>query len=289
VIPAIFNPLFCYLKVVNFIIMKLGPIYLLVFLLTCSKFLFSQEFEYRTVENNAFADGERLKFRVYYHSFLTGKLDAGIATLEVKNSLRRFGGREVYHIVGIGKSNRTFDLFYKVRDRFESFVDKQSIMPHYFVRRTQEGGYVKDDDVFFDHETLTAQSRKKTTTITPYIQDIISASYYARTLDATNLKVGENISINFFLDDSSYVSVIQFMGRENIETEMGTFRCLAFRPMVATGDVFDNPYPMTLWVTDDKNKVPVLAKSEVIVGSVKMELVKYSGLANPMEARIEEE
>lgn len=269
--------------------MNRNPIFFLVFLLCFSNLLLSQDFEYRTIENNAFTYGEKLKFRVYYHSFLTGKVDAGIATLEVKTSHRKFSGREVYHIVGIGKSNRTFDLFYKVRDRYESYIDTKSIMPHLFIRRTQEGGYTKDDDVYFDHQNLIAQSLKKITKITPYIQDIISASFYARTLDATNLEIGENISVNFFLDDSSYVSVIQFVGREIIETETGTYKCLAFKPMVVTGEVFSNPYPMTLWVTDDKNKMPVLAKSEVIVGSVKMELVKFSGLANPVDARLKED
>ncbi len=261
---------------------------LLVFLVLANP-LRPQDFKFRDIQNNAFTYGEKLKFRVYYHSFLTGKVDAGTATLEVKNTPDRFNNREVYHIIGIGKSNRTFDFFYKVRDRFESYVDTKSLMPHYFVRRTQEGGYVKDDDVFFDQQNLIAQSRKKITKITPYVQDIISASYYARTLDATNLKIGENLSVNFFLDDSTYISVIQFMGREVIETETGTYRCLAFKPMVVTGEVFDNPYPMTLWVTDDKNKMPVLAKSEVIVGSVKMELIKFSGLVNPVEALMEEE
>lgn len=269
--------------------MNCNPRNFLFLFILFSNLLLSQDFEYRTIDNNAFDFGEKLKFRVYYHSFLTGKVDAGTATLEVKNTLRRFGGREVYHIVGIGKSNRTFDLFYKVRDHFESYVDKISIMPHFFIRRTKEGGYTKDDDVIFDHQNLIAQSRKKITKITPYIQDIISASYYARTLDASNLVIGENISVNFFLDDSSYVSVIQFVGREVVETETGTYRCLAFKPMVVTGEVFSNPYPMTLWVTDDKNKMPVLAKSEVIVGSVKMELVKFSGLANPVEARVEDD
>jgi len=269
--------------------MNRNQVYFLVLFLCYSNLLLSQDFEYRTIENNAFTYGEKLKFRVYYQSFLTGKLDAGTATIEVNNSLRRFDKREVYHIVGVGKSNRTFDLFYKVRDRYESFVDKQSIMPHLFIRRTKEGGYEKDDDVYFDHQALTAQSRKKSTRITPYIQDVISATYYARTFDASTLVEGENISINFFLDDSSYVSVIQYVGKEVIETELGTFRCLVFKPMVVTGEVFDNPYPMTLWVTDDKNKVPILAKSEVIVGSVKMELVKYSGLANPVGARLEED
>lgn len=244
------------------------------------------EFEYRKVENNAWETGEMLKYRIFYESLLTGQVNAGTAEIEVKKSSRKFDGREVYHIVGIGKSNRTFDMFFKVRDRFETFIDKEAIAPHHFIRRTKEGGYVRDDDVDFDHKAAIAASRRKTKPIIPYVQDILSAAYYARTLNADTLKVGDNISVNFYLDDSLYVSVIQFQGRELVETSLGVFRCLAFKPMVATGEVFSNPYPMTLWITDDENKIPVLGKSAVIVGSVMMELIQYSGLKNPVRSKI---
>lgn len=246
----------------------------------------TDNFSYRSVENKAWAVGENLKFKVYYESLLTGKVNAGTAEIDVKRSVRKFDNRETYHIVGTGKSNRAFDWFFKVRDRFESFVDKEALIPHHFVRRTREGGYVRDDDVDFDHNRGIATSRRKTKPITPNVQDIISAVYYARTLSADTLKVGDNISINFYLDDSLYVSVIQFQGREIVETDLGKFRCLAFKPMVVTGEVFSNPYPMTLWVTDDENKLPILAKSAVIVGSVKMELTGYSGLKNPIRSKM---
>ncbi len=265
---------------------KLNIAFLWIFLF--SQFIVvAQEFKYRTVENDAFIAGEKLKFRVYYEAMFTGKVDAGTATVEVKNSGRKFKDREVFQIVGVGKSSKAFDFFFPVRDRFESYVDKLALVPHLFVRRTREGSYVKDDDVIFDHENGTAQSRQKTQPVEPFIQDIISAVYYARTIDFTDAKEGQNFSINFFLDDSAYVSVIQFQGREVVETSLGVFNCLAFKPMVATGEVFGNPYPMTLWVTDDENKLPILGKSAVIVGSVKMELIKYSGLAHPVTAKLD--
>ncbi len=262
---------------------KLFAFFLLIPALT----VLGQEFEFREIENNAFKAGEKLKYKVYYESMFTGQVTAGIGELEVKNSNRRFNGREVYQIIGTGRSNRAFDFFFKVRDRFESFVDKKGIFPHHFIRRTREGGYVKNDDVYFDHINLTATSSYKTKDISPYIQDIVSAVYYARTLSADTLKVGDNLSVNFFLDDSAYVSVIQYRGKEIVETELGVFRCLTFKPMVVTGEVFSNPYPMTLWITDDENKIPVLARSAVVVGSIAMELITYSGLKNPMDAKIE--
>lgn len=262
-------------------------VFLLSVFFILSSFGFAQEREYRIIENNAFEIGEKLKFKVYYESLITGKVNAGTATLEVKSSKRRFSGREVYHIVGIGKSNPAFDMFFKVRDRYESYVDKEGLFPHLFIRRTREGGYVTNDDVYFDHAELTATSSNKTKDITPYIQDIVSASYYARTLSADTLEEGDNISVNFFLDDSAYISVIQFVGRQNVETDLGIFRCLTFQPMVVTGEVFSNPYPMTLWITDDENKLPILGKSAVVVGSVKMELIKYWDLRNPIESKLD--
>lgn len=246
----------------------------------------AQEFEYRTVENNSFEVGEKLKFKVYYDSFISGKVNAGTATIEVKSTKRRFNKRDVYNIVGTGKSNPAFDMFYKVRDRFESYMDKDALVSHHFIRRTKEGGYEMEDDVYFDHENGVAKSSNDTIKIEPNIQDILSAVYYARTFDFTDAEVGQNYPVDFYLDDSVYVSVIQFAGRELVETDLGVFNCLAFMPMVVTGEVFSNPYPMKLWVTDDENKLPILGKSEVIVGSVKMELIKYSGLKNPIEAKV---
>ena len=96
------------------------------------------------------------------------------------------------------------------------------------------------------------------------------------------------IPVYFFLDDSVYNSAILFDGRENIEIELGTFRCLKFRPGMATGEVFADKYPMEMWVTDDKNHLPILIKSAVIVGNVKAELMEYSGLANPLTSLIQQ-
>ncbi len=239
------------------------------------------------LKNEAYTYNEKLKYRVYYHSLLTGKLTAGIATLEIGDKPVKVANRHTYHIEAIGKSKGLFNLFYKVHDRFETFIDEDSLVPLSFLRRTREGGYVVDDDVVFDHTNLVATSRQETKKIQPNTQDIISAFYYARTLNFSNLKTGQNFPMIFYLDDSVYTSVIQYLGKEVIEIELGKFKCLKFKPMVVTGEAFDDPYPMTLWISDDKNRIVLLAESEIIVGSVKMELLKFSGLRNPLTSKID--
>jgi hypothetical protein len=240
---------------------------------------FSQPFA--PVRNDAFVRGEKLTYRAYYDSYVTGKVTAGIATLTVEQNPKVYDGRPAYHVVGEGHSKGAFNWFYKVNDRFETYIDEEFLIPWFFMRRTQEGDYRYSDDVKFNQYSGSVLSTRKNKKVPPGTHDILSAFFYARTLDLSNLVPGQNIPINFYLDDSLYVSQIRFAGREEVITDLGKFRCLRFKPMVATGNVFSQPYPMDVWITDDRNHIPVLAKSEVVVGSVKLELIGFSGLASP--------
>ncbi|NTW31685.1 MAG: DUF3108 domain-containing protein [Bacteroidetes bacterium] len=243
-------------------------------------------------KNEAFKRGEYIRYRVFYDALLSGEVNAGEAELEVKNETKVIAGRNTYHIVGLGLTKGVFNIFFKVVDRYETYIDEEALVPWVFIRRVNEGGYKIIQDVTFNQfkNTVTTVDGKNNTTNTLIVkenmQDIISAIYYARTLDFTNAKIGQSFSIPFTLDDSIYSSKIIYEGKEIKKISMGTFNCLKFKPMVATGTVFSDPYPMTLWVTDDKNHIPLFAESEILVGSVKLELIKYSGLANPLTSKI---
>jgi hypothetical protein len=239
------------------------------------------------VKNTAFIRGEKLRFSVYYDSYVTGKVTAGVATLEIKFEDKKTDGRSTYHIIGEGKSKGAFNLFFKVNDRFESYMDEEYLVPWTFIRNTHEGDYKMQDEVRFNQFSGSYSSSRANKKMQSGTHDILSAFYYCRTLDFSNLKLGERFPVNFMLDDSVYISLIEFAGREDVETDLGSFHCLRFKPMVATGSVFSQPYPMDIWVTDDKNRMPVLAKSAVVVGSVKLELTEYKGLANPPAALFE--
>jgi hypothetical protein len=239
------------------------------------------------VDEIPFQRGESGKYKVYYDSWLTYRINAGVGLISITDEVKMFNGRPTFHFEVIGKSVGMFNWFFKVDDRFESYADEESIIPYHFIRRTREGGFRYEDDIDFDQENHIAKSRRAEKPVPPNVKDIVSAFYYMRTIDFSNAVAGDEFYLDFYLDDSAYVSKIIFEGREIVETSMGKFRCLKFRPMVAQGEIFQEPYPMTLWVTDDRNKAPVLGKSAVIVGSVKIELVKIRGLKYPMEAKLD--
>jgi len=243
--------------------------------------------EYKKVDNFAFKRGEKFVFRVYYESIMTGKVTAGEATLEVTSDEKIIGGRRTYHVVGYGKSKGLFNMFFKVVDRFESYFDEETLMPWLFIRRTKEGGYIKDDDVTFIHNKKIAVSRTATKPIPDGVHDFLSAFYWARNININKYSNGESAFFNFFLDDTTYQSKLVFVGKETIKTSLGKFKTIKIKPGVAQGNVFNNEHPIELWVTDDKNRIPLIAQSQVIVGKVKMELISYSGLANPITAKLE--
>jgi hypothetical protein len=259
-------------------------LFLLIVTLLFSGIANSQESTYRKVNNEAFTSGEFLKWRFYYDSWLAG-ITAGYGEATIKDTI--YNARQVYHIDASGYTIGMFNWFYKVRDNFHSYLDKKTLAPHLFVRRTREGGYKKYDEYHFNQDENYVTTRSDTVITPDYIQDFISAVYYARTFRSDTLEPGDAIPIQFFIDDSVYNSALIYEGKEIVEIKLGKFHCLRFKPGMATGEVFSSKYPMTLWVTDDKNHVPILATSAIIVGNLKAELKEYKGLANELTSLIE--
>ena len=114
------------------------------------------------------------------------------------------------------------------------------------------------------------------------MQDMLSAFYHARTLDLSTAKPGDIFAMNAFVDKEIFPVKIKFIARETITTDLGTFKCLKFRPIIQKGRVFKNEEDLNVWISDDKNHIPILGQCNVLVGSIKAELTGYSGLANPV-------
>lgn len=234
--------------------------------------------ELPSVNKNAFKRGELLSFRLHY-----GIMDAGTATLAITDEAKELGGRKTFHVVGLGESKGTFDWFFKVRDRYETYIDEKALVPWLFVRRVQEGGYKLSQDYIFNHFNQKVNvGEGKVFPIEPNMQDMLSAFYQARNMDLSNAKPGDLFALKCFVDNEIWPLQIKFIGRETVETDAGTFKCLKFRPIVQKGRVFKREEDLNIWISDDKNHIPVKGQADVLVGSIKMELTGFSGLANPV-------
>jgi hypothetical protein len=229
--------------------------------------------------NTTFTDKEFIGFKVYY-SVIGLYVDAGNANFSVnKTSLNN---KPVYHIVGIGNSNPSYDWIFKVRDRYESYIDTGSLKPYRFIRNVDEGGYTKYEYVNFNHESKTAVSTRGTFAIPDCIQDVLSAVYYARNIDFSKYKPGDKIPFSMFIDDQVHKLYIRYVGKETIKTRYGKFRSIKFMPMLIKGTIFEGGEKMTVWVTDDLNHMPIRIESPITVGSVKVDMMSYRNLRHPV-------
>lgn len=238
----------------------------------------SKDSNLRVIKHKAFEPGERLRYRLHY-----GFVDAGEAVLEVKKSDKQVKGRDVWHVKGTGRTLGAFNAFYKVRDVYESYIDASGVFPWVFVRRVDEGGHkINQDYTFYQHKNKVNTGDGKEFEVPSNVQDMISTFYYARTLDFQNAKEGDVFTINVFLDNEIYPMKIKYKGKEMLRLRKGKFNCLKFTPVVQEGRVFNSDEDMEVWITDDDNKIPVLAKAKIKVGSIKMQLVEWEGVSSPI-------
>jgi hypothetical protein len=231
----------------------------------------------RTIKNESFKRGEDLKFRIHY-----GIIDAGMAEIEIMDENKVLNDRSTMHIVGTGTSKGAFDFFFKVRDRYETYIDEAAISPVVFIRKVNEGGYKFNQNQVYDNDKKKVNSNGKSFDVPDYTQDMLSAYYFARTMDLSNAKAGDVFSVNSFIDNEVWDLKIKYIGKETIQTDVGKVKCIKFRPIVQKGRIFKKEEDLNVWISDDKNHIPIRAQANVLIGSVRMDITSYSNLANPL-------
>ncbi len=233
------------------------------------------------IHNNAFTYGEQLNYRIHY-----GPLKGGTANFEVSADPVKINERNTYHIKVKGKSAGLVDMMFKVHDEFESYLDEEALIPWKAIKKVKEGKYTDSDFILFDQLNGFATSRRGKVDILQQTQDVVSAIYFARSTNMTNAKIGDIFPVNFYMDGQNYLLRFKYTGRETIKTDAGTFKALVIKPQLIQGRVFKDDEALTLWVSDDENKLPLLVESDIFVGSIKAELVSYRNVKNALSAKI---
>ncbi|WP_339916024.1 DUF3108 domain-containing protein [Yeosuana marina] len=239
-------------------------------------------------QESSFGDGEWFKFRMSYSGFLK----AGNATLSVKET--KLNDKDVYHVTGKGWTTGMIKWFFKVKDRYESYFDRETLLPYKFIRNIDEGGYTKDLEIDFDHrenKAYVTDKKNNTKTVyatTPNIQDMVSTYYYLRnTINPKDLKIGDEIRTDMFFDKENYGFKLKYLGEETISTDFGNIECLKFRPYVMAGRVFKEEESLTLWVSRDKNKLPLRIRADLAVGSLRADLEAFKGLQHSFKVVVD--
>jgi len=224
-----------------------------------------------------FKAGEELNYRLKYGWFTGAE-----AHLRVADTDTRFEGKPAWHIIADGNTAGTFDVFYKVRNRYESFIDRNTLLPYLYTEDRHEAKYKHKDHVVFDHQTEKITANSGVYPFSGKVFDFPSAYYFARCLDVSKLKIGDKFDLHYFLEDAVQTLTITYLGKDKVDCPLGTFNCLKFNPTIIPGKIFRKNSKLYLWVTDDNNRIPVKAHVELVVGSVTMELTNAKGLKYPL-------
>jgi hypothetical protein len=238
---------------------------------------FGQELPF--VKEPVFKPGEVLTYKLKY-----GFITAAEGTLRVLATDFKFDGKPTLRLSVDGQTSGTFDVFYKIRDHYDSYIDVDNLKPYFYQENIREGNYRRQDKARFSQNEKKVVATKGTFT-TPNMQtfDLVSSYYFARSLDISKMKIGDFVKLNYFLGDEVSQLEIQYLGREVIKTKLGKIRCLKFSPSIKPGRIFRKDSRLYLWVSDDGNRVPLKAQVEILVGSVIMEIKSANGLQHPLE------
>lgn len=244
------------------------------FLFTIHQYVFSQDL----IRKNtlAYKDGEQLSYRLKY-----GIFTAAEANLKIEESPAKFEEKPTYHIVIDGKTAGSFDVFFKVRNRYESFIDRATTLPYYYTENRREGKYRRSDKVLFDYENKKITAQTGTFPFNSQVFDLPSAYYFARNLDLSKIKPGDELKLQYFSEKKIETLGITYVGKEDVTCDLGTFNCLKFCPSIVPGRIFRKDSKLYLWITNDGNRIPVKAQVELLVGTVTLEITNAKGLKYP--------
>lgn len=239
--------------------------------------------EFCGIRNTAFQAGEQVTFHVYY-SVVGAYIHAGTATFTT--TLGTYANKPVYHVVGDGKTKSSYDWIYRVRDKYETYIDTATLQPYKFIRNVDEGGYKKYETITFNRTANTAVTNSGVFKVPNCVQDVLSAMYYARNVDFAKYKVEDKIPFKMFLDNEVFDMYIRYLGKETVKTQYGKFRAIKFKPLLLKGTIFEGGEKMTVWVSDDPNRVVLRVESPIVVGKVKIDMMSYRNLRYPLTSMV---
>lgn len=214
-----------------------------------------------------FRPGESLRFSVQY-----GFIHAGNAWLEVPEIVD-WNGRPAWRLVARAQSNGFFDKVYKVRNRIESVWDVERQHSWRYFEDRHEGRFNANDTLRYDPDSLVMRYKDGRSFPLPGpVQDALSSFYLTR---FRALPIGGRVTFDYHASRKTAPMEVRVLGRETVRTPAGKFSCIVIEPLLKAGGIFKNNGRLVIWLTDDARRMPVLMKSKVMIGSVKVVLQEY--------------
>lgn len=235
--------------------------------------LYAQKDTAILLPNLSFQPGEVIDYKIKY-----GFITVGEASLQVKESDKVIGSNKTTHLVAEGRTSSAAKFIVSVRNRYDSYIDSKTLLPYLYTESVQEDNYHRDAYIKFDRKNNKVMTKNKKEEAPRNTLDIISSFFFARSLNISNVKIGDTIKLKYYMEDGLYPLNITYLGKETIKTKIGKYECLKFSPSLLAGRVFRKDSKMYLWISNDENRIPMRIEAEILVGSVYLEVQSAGGL-----------
>ncbi len=241
--------------------------------------------EAQCIENTAFNSGEKLEFTGYYNwGFIwlnAGKIKVDVNTIQYQN-------KSAYQLKAAAKNAKAFEIFFKLRDSLTTILDTATLKPYSLDRITNEGNYHARHVYSYQYPqgVIKTYIRKNKRKVKKFnlpmkgcVNNILSVLAYARNINYDKLKKGDKIPFQMLVDGKISKVEVRYKGVGKVKTKRGyKFNCYKITPVLPEGSMFKGGDEMVIWLSKDKNRVPVMVEAKIPVGSVKGVLENYSGL-----------
>lgn len=246
-------------------------------------------------EDLAFRSGERMDFILHYK---WGSINTDVGTATVSLDSLTFNGQKAFKCTASGRTKKFFDVFFKVRENFSSWFTREGMRPLKFTRDTYEGGYEARNTYLYkwdaaepyiaaDVYTSKMGQKSMQLPLTPCTYDLPALFFFARNMDIENVEPGKRYPMTFAIDEEIYNVYFILYGRETIKVKgLGTVNTIRFAAKLLEGEVFKGEEDMTIWVSDDENRLPVYFEAPLRVGVAAGRMSGYGGLKSPFTSLV---
>jgi hypothetical protein len=230
----------------------------------------------------AYLPGEQLEYRVHY-----GFFNAGTAYMRVTDKYYLVNNKVCFRAEIIGNSTWAFDQIVKIRDVWGTYFDTVNFQPQKSFRSIRENRYRKREETFFDYskniaKVVAENDTPKIVKVLPNVQDIVSGYYFLRLQNYEGIKKNDTLRLNGIFEDKFYNFKILYLGKTRIKTKFGRTDCFLISPIMPENKLFKGKNPIKMWISDDKNRIPMKVEAELILGAAELDLIEYSNLKYPI-------
>ncbi|HIS22311.1 MAG TPA: DUF3108 domain-containing protein [Candidatus Cryptobacteroides intestinipullorum] len=244
----------------------------------------------------AYQAGEKFSFSIHYE---WGAIDSDVGWANIVLDTLRVNGTKAFHCMVYGRTTRLYDLFFPVRENFQSWFTYDGLKPLRFTRDTHEGKYVarntyvyrrdglSDDHIMAEVYTSSDGDRSVELPLNACTFDLPALFYFARNMDFASVEPDRKYPMTFAIDDDVYNVYFILRGPETIKVRgVGTVKTIKFSVKLISGNVFTGDEDLSVWITDDGNRIPVLFEAPILVGVASGRITDWSGLKHPFSSLV---